>query len=409
MNTNKKSLSLFSGLALTAMFGAGLLSLALPKQAAANTAAFNIIHNTATVSYQDAGGHTQTPITATADVTVSLVQAAATLTAPDNQDINGGLPVTYNYTITATANGLDNYVLTSPTTESAGISGSGVVVNGGTGTVALGATTFVSIDGGRTVITVPNDNASDGIVNGLVADDLVVIGGVQYQIASVSDTGPAPGATSTITLTGALPAGDPAVGAVIGERKAFTVVVTPGTVSNATIDQTIAVVLTATAGAAVSTDSTTTTVKAVALDVKKYVRNVTTGTAGTTVHAINGANYYETGVTGAPGEILEYVIAITKPASSSEAKNIIISDPIPAFTHYVTTSMLVDATGDGWDVAPILDGDADTDAGETNGTTVYIYAGVSGSDGAAGYGNGTGGNLPAGLATTYGAFRVTVD
>ena len=92
-----------------------------PQLAAANTASNTPIRNTATVRYNDAGGTAQTPVTAQADVTVTLVAAAPTLKAPADQSTTPGTPVTYNYTITANANGPDTYNLSRTITESAGI------------------------------------------------------------------------------------------------------------------------------------------------------------------------------------------------------------------------------------------------------------------------------------------------
>ncbi len=412
---NKNRLSLFPGLALTAMFGAGLLTMALPNQAAANTAAFNKITNTATVSYSDAGNNPQTPITATADVTVSLVRAIATLSNPaDQATVTTGV-ATYNYTITANANGLDTYTLTTPTINQVNVSGSTVVVNGGVGTVNLGATTYVSqVDaGGKSTITVPNDAANDATVNGLIAGDKVVIGGLVYTVDSVNDAGGStPGATSSITLTALLPVGT-AVGAVIGEQYAFTMVVTQGTVTNPSLPASVTVDLTETAGATNSTDQTTTTFMAVALDVKKYVRNVTDSSKNpaTADLTLNGADYYLAGVGGAPvTDTLEYVIAITHAAGAATAKNIIISDPIQAFTTYVAGSMLVSPAGGAWSAA-LTDVQTDADAGEFNTATkiVYIFAGSGGAGNNDGtFGNGLGGDLPGGT-TTYGAFRVKID
>ena len=48
------------------------------------------------------------------------------------------------------------------------------------------------------------------------------------------------------------------------------------------------------------------------------------------------------------------------------------------------------------------------DAAETDGTTIYVYAGAGGDDTAAGLGNGTGGSL-AGGETASVVFQVTID
>jgi len=414
----KKFSRTFSGLTrLTgvALLGLGLLAGMNPNQAAANTAAHNIIRNTATITYADAAGTGQAPVLATMDITVLLKQSAVNYPAPPpaNQATFAGTPVTYNYTITATANGLDTYTLSGPITESAGISGSTAAINGGVLTVDLGATTFVSSvdNAGKTTITVPSDGANDGKVNGLVIGSKVVIGGNLYTVDAINDgNGGNPG-TSTITLTTLLST-SPAIGDVIGEQYAFTVVVTPGTVSDATTFQTIDVALSTTAGA-VRTHTTRTTVTAVSLTINKYVRNVfnATGNAGGAGSVpINTVNYYASGVTGEPGDTLEYVIAIANGAAAATATKVIISDPIQPFTTYVPSSMLVSTAGGAWSAA-LNDGQADGDAGEFDPVAkkVYIFAGAGGAgDNNGTFGNGNGGSLPA-ATTTYGAFRVTID
>jgi hypothetical protein len=422
MKTISNKSSGFTGVLAGALLGLGLLAVTIPNPAAANTAATNIIRNTATVNYADAGGTAQTAITASVDIKVLLVRSAVNYpaTPPADQATVGGSPVTYNYTITATANGLDTYTLSTNITESAGISGSTALVNGGTLSVDLGATTYVShVDAaGKSTITVPSDDASNGVVNGLQANDWVVIGGNLYQVDSVDDSNGGNPGTSTITLKTVLTTA-PAVGDVIGEQYAFTVVVTPGNVTDATVNQTIDVELVTTAGTATKSDTTRTTVTAVSLTPTKYVRNATAGAHGVTGNSggvgatvINGATYYTSGVTGEPSDILEYVIAVANAPAGSPATKVIISDPIQRFTSYVPGSMRVDPTGAGWSAA-LTDTQADTDAGEADLTAgaqkVYIFAGTGGAgDNDGVFGSGNGGSLAAGV-TTYGLFRVTID
>ena len=167
------------------------------------------------------------------------------------------------------------------------------------------------------------------------------------------------------------------------------------------------------AAAAQTTDQTVTTVSAPTLTVKKYVANITAPVVGAgdtlTVDTGGGAGsttYYTSNVTGKPTDVLEYVIEINNAAGAGAATDVVISDPVAQFTTYVTSTMRLDpGTGT---FAALDDNQANGDAGETDNTTIYIYAGSGGNDGAAGLNNGTGGSLAADT-TTYGVFRVTID
>lgn len=419
MTTRKKRLALFPGLALTAMFGAGLLILALPGQATATTAANAVITNTATVSYSDAGSNPQTPIQATTNVTVNLVTATPALNDPGNPAASAsGVAVNRTYTITSTANGPDDYTLSATTdAPQTGVtstvqafrdSGDGadlasLVITLGATSVYTGTTIAAA---GTTAITVPNDGVAGGGLNGLVAGDTVVVNGAVHTVNAIT-ADPATG-TATITLNGNGTANVVTTGMLIAERFTFISKVTP--VGTGAAPGTATVTIHAADGVSTVADEPTLyTINPIALTVTKYVANLTTPVVGggSTV-TLGGVTYYSSGVNGFPGQTLEYVIGIVNGATAAQATNVVISDPIPAFTTYVASSMKVDTTGNNsWD-GGIADGDANGDAGEANGTTVYIYAGTGGTDGAAGFGNGTGGTL-ATSTTTYGAFRVTIQ
>ena len=392
-----------------------LLALALVMAMAANvhasTASNTTIRNTVTVNYADAAGNPQTPLTANVDITVNLVESTPLLNAPPDQSIDASQTAVYNYLITSTANGPDTYNLNvSSIVESAGINGSTATLS--VTTIDLGASTAaatVTIAAtGNTDITVPSDNASDGQVNGIAAGDTVVIGGAAFTVASVVDNGGV--GTSTITVTGNGTATSVNSGDLISEQGSFTLTVTPGTVTDATNNQTITVDITAQAdggSTAAATDQTVTTVTAVQLTITKYVRNVTNPNGSGTSVNVDGNTYYAANVTGVPGDTMEYLVAVANGAGSP-ATNVIIQDSVPAFTTYVAGSMALDP-GSGT-FGGLNDNDNGGDAGEYDGTNqiIYIYAGSGGNDGAAGYGNGTGGNLPVNT-TTYGRFRVTID
>lgn len=397
-----------AALAAAALAGAG--------QAWATTAADTTIRNTVTVNYADAAGTAQTALTAQVDVTVNLVRANPILNAPADQSTDPANPAVYSYTITTAANGLATYNLTTPLVQSAGISGSTAAAS--VGSVTLGATTVASsvsiAASGTTTITVPRDNTSDASINGIVVGDTVVISGQVFTVSGIGADNASPG-TTTITVNGNGTALNAPAGTLIAERKTFTTTVTPGTVSNATVDQTVTVTTTATDAVdntKTSNDVTVTTVLSVGLSVQKLVRNTNYaagagGNAGGTGGVVYGGNtYYTGGVTGNPGEVLEYMIVVTKNASTSSATSVKISDPIPPFTTYVGGSMQLD---NGSGATALNDSGSDGDAGETDGTSVYFYPGTGGSDGpGAGVNDGTGGTLGAN-AVSRALFRVTIN
>lgn len=394
-----------------AIVGAGLL--VAGGQAMATTAADATIRNTVTVSYADAGGNAQTPLLSSVDVTVNLVRANPILNAPADQSTDAATDAVYSYTITTAANGVATYNLTTPLAQSAGISGSTATAL--PASVTLGATTVASAvsiaAAGTTVITVPRDNTVDGSINGLVVGDIVVIGGQEFLIAAIGADNVGPG-TTTITVNGNGSVLNAAVGALVAERKTFSLTVDPGTVSDATVDQTITVTTTATDaidGAYTSNDVTVTTVLSVGLTVQKLVRNSTSGAAGTGTSVSYGGNtYYPGGITGNPGDVLEYLIVVTKSATTASATQVRISDPVPPFTTYVANSLRLD-NGSGLSV--LNDSGADGDAGETDNNTIYIYPGAGGSDGGAGapgIGDGVGGSLGA-SDVSYALFQVSIQ
>lgn len=406
------------GVAMCVMAVLVMALFGVTQVAEANSAANTTIRNTVTVNYDDAAGTPLTAVTAYVDITVNLVEATPTLSAPADQSTDPATDAVYSYTITSNANGPDTYDLSEVSlVESAGISGSTSAFS--VGSIDLGASTVATsgtITGaGTTAIAVPSDNANDGSVNGIAAGDTVVVNGQVFTVASVDDSNGGNPGTSTITVNGNGTDTNIAVGDVIGEQGSFTLTVTPGTVTAAG-NQTITVNIGAQDDgptAAQATDETITTVSVPTLTVKKYVANITAAVAGAgdtlTVDTGGGAGsttYYTTNVTGKPSDVLEYVIEINNAVGAGTATDVVISDPVSQFTSYVSSTMRLDpGTGT---FAALNDDEAGGDGGETDGTTIYIYAGSGGIDGLAGLNNGTGGSLAANL-TTYGVFRVTID
>lgn len=412
MKISKKRLSVLPGAVLTATFGFGLLAAFMPAAASASTAANAVIRNVATVNYADAGGVAMTPIdSAAVDVTVNLVAAQPTLSAPPDGVTPSNVAEDYTYYIVNNANGPDRYDLTAADNlPQAGITSQTQVFRdaadaGNITFIDLGATTGAATAAiGTAAITVPNDGANDGVLNGIVADDWVIIDGNPYQVLSVTDNATG---TSTLTLKSNLTTAV-SVGEQIGERGTFISRTTPvATVNNSTY------VITVTANDGTSgavNDDTTTTVLVAGLTVTKYVQNVSAsvvcpGAPATKVTLDTGLgagsiDYCSAGVNGNPGQTLEYVIAVANAAGGSSATNVVISDPVPAFTTQTGNIALDPGTGTFSNVATTANND---DFAELVGTTVFIYAGSGGDDNP-----DTGGSLAAGV-TTYGAFRVNID
>lgn len=394
----------------------------MPATASANTASNTTLRNTVTVNYADAGGTAQLPETDEVDVVVQLVEATPTLNAPDDQYIVPTATAVYAYTVYSNANGPDTYNITvSAPTESAGLSGSTAVLT--TASVTLGATTVATAPGAiaantPTAIVVPSDAASDAAVNGIASGEVVVIGGVRCDVTAITDSGtPGTGAISNSSITVDCDAGiSPAYGAVIGEQQSFSMTVDPngwtGTSGpTETVDVTVSAQDDASAQSA-DTDDTTTFVEQL-LSVTKYVRNVTTGAVGVGPVVVGGATYYASGIVGVPTNTLEYLVEVTNLSGSNSATDVVISDPVPAFTTFSATDFAVlDDTGAvvGTCTATANNGDQC----EVVGTTVYMYPGDAvgtigdDTDGGTGNVNGDGGTVGAGN-NAYGRFRVTID
>ena len=402
------------------MGGTALLaSAALIPSLAFATAANTTITNTVTVSFSDAANNPQTPVEANVSISVNLVASAPLLTSPADVDpTTEDTGVNLVYTITSTANGPDTYNFTSADTES----NMDAEATFSTPSIVLGATTVASgITAADTVITVPFDGTDDGIVNGLAVGDIIVIDPTgTAEVAEIDSIDESTGAASnTVTIT--LTAGTTSAftyGTTIGERDDVTVVVTTDTITTGT-SGTHSVLSTATSdtdGAVFTTQATATviTVRRPVLTVTKYVRNATPLTTFNPAVAdvtVDGVDYYSSGVSGNPGDTMQYLIVIDNSAAGAgTANNIVVSDPIPQFTTFVASSIELDATGTGVFAAQDETAD-DGDAAELDATgngTVYVYAGAGGDDTTAGAGNGDGGTL---LATeiSYVTFQVTID
>ncbi len=363
-------------LALT-LFGAAIAS----QGAHAVTPANAPLTNTATLTYSG----NATGITADVTVTVELVGAAPTIVTsvnaePGNVSLASGSPYQGTYTIQSNANGLDTYTITFP----GGLTNNNVVGNDTTlaatpaGPLSLGATAFLSDVTAQNSFTVPSDGTADSVVNGLEAGDTVVIGGSTYTIGTVTDNG----TTATVTLAAAATV-TASAGDGIYEYTTFTVDLTnvgsPGAGSPNTLVYTVNVTSTDDSQTYANT-GVTITVLGITFD--KLVRNVTdpiggagaTDTVDMTTGASGASTYYETGVTGEPGDTLEYVLIITTPAAGGITTPV-VEDVLPDFVTYTlasTTQKIGGATatavsdqtvGAPIDTAFPLDNDASGDVG----------------------------------------------
>jgi len=393
--------------------------IATPQTAHAVTAAQATVKNVVTVSYGDGAGFT-TSVTATNFVIVDLVAAAPTVSAPVDQNTTAGGTVSYAYTITSNANGSDVLTLSAASTDT-NVSAPSVDFYSDAGLttlipssqITLGASDVYSavtvLATGTTAITVPADQANDGSVNGIVANDTVSIGGLIFTVASVVDNGGANSVlTSTITLNNNGVAASLTAGTLVEEQKVVYMAVAAGTLAG-TGNGSHSIVMTATDGANPKADTTVTTISGPVLVVDKYSANLSSNVAGTgTGVLINTKTYYPAGVIGKPGETIGYAIIISN-TGAGDAKGVVVTDPIPVYTTYVGSSMVLDAyTGDASGFVGLSDA-LNADAGDLNATSteITVYAGVGGV-GTGVYGAGTGGTLPAGK-TGHVTFSVTVD
>lgn len=402
---------------LTAMVAAGVVL--APSLAHADTAANTTLRNTVYVNYADASAVAQPQISDEVDVVVQLVVATPSLNSPTDQTIAPSSTAVYNYTVTSNANGPDSYTISAAVGTENNLSGS--TANTSVASVTLGATSVAVAPGAiaantPTAILVPSDAAIGGGVNGIASGEVVIIGGVRCDVTAISDLGP--------TLTGAIPnssitvdcdAGiNPAASALIAEQRTFTLTVDPnGWTAPSNGDVTVTTSAGDTANVeADATDDTLTTVEQL-LTVTKYVRNDTTPVVGVGPLTVDSQTYYTSGVTGVPGDTLVYLIHVENTSTTNSATDVVISDPVPAFTTLITTSLsILDETETA--IGTLDDTANNGNQGEVVSNTVYLYPGNVaanlGDDTASGGGNPNGdGGTMAPNSSAYGLFSVTVQ
>lgn len=455
-----------SGLALLALAALGLA--VLPNGAEAlslqGTAGNALVRNTITMTYADANGTAQTPVSSHVDVTVQTVPAAPTIFNVDASGTTDGTGATqlYHAWVRTNSNGPGSVSLSaadgSPTNMTVSTTGPTAIAsvylgstifdpNGNTG--IIGANLSVSNNASITV-AVPNDQqlvkddgttpgatGANSAVNALALNDIVYLtdGSTYYGPFTVTATvNNAPGtgttaATSSLTLTNKTGATIPATGTFtpaagwqIEEAKQFTFTVTEGIITNAALAASWVTTMTGTAGGLNGTGTVTTNAKEGLCTIAKYVRNVTTSAAGsgtpvtvTADTALGSQTYYPTGVNCKPGDTLEYLVVLNNVGLGGTTGQI-ASDLVPTYSTLVAGSAYGTSGG-----APNVFAHAKLGANETDmamagtGLNTVGFGGATGTTAGStmtfdlGTGSlwGTGGNLASG-ATEYVIYRVTL-
>jgi len=386
-----------------------LILAAFTGSAWALTASNTQIINNASLTYND-GTVTRTVNALPVVVTVSLLPGTPTVTnGPDQTTPYTGpnTPLTNTFTITASnTNGPDTYSLTPAITATVNATGSGVTLTSPTSPVLLGAT--VTLSGCTTTsLNVPSDGVSGPAVNGIANGDTIVVGPDVATVNTVTNTG---SGIATITLNGTGLSAAPGAGLLVGEQQTVTVTVDSGTIT--TVGQNIVITKHLTIASttdptktATSTDITDTYTNGLAT-LNKYVRNITTPAAGGTIYSYPaaGTDYYLTGITAKPGEVLEYILV----AYNSGTGNVTvaaITDALPTTFVSLRTGAYPGTTDFTYynesNVASYLTAASGDDAATYAAPTLTINVGTGATSGA-------GGTIASG-ATVRALYRVTVN
>jgi len=358
------------------------------QAALAGSAGNTIVRNTITVNYSDAKGNAQSAVSASVDITVTTVAATPTVLSftpsPGNTD---GTGATQAYTVRVRTNSNGPGSVSFATADGSFTNLAAGAVPSVPGNVFLGSTV---IDPSETkkgtaqtvaaaaaiTFAVPNDggvptaNAAsggttgDGVLNGLVATDIVYLtDGTAYfgpfTVSAVSD--PAVGTSATavpgsVTLTNntgaAIGPFTPQYGWQIVEAKDVTVTVTQGVIPFATAQNASSWVTTVSAtmgAAAAGTGTVTTNAHAGKIAIAKYVRNVTSAVTGsgafTPPVTLNGAanTFYTSGVSGKPGDVLEYLAVLTDTGTGNSTA-VYATDVTPTYSTLISATSYGGAT-----------------------------------------------------------------
>lgn len=319
-----------------------LFAFAGVQSAQAVAPANSTITNTASLSYTGL----VTPITASVDVTVLLVPAAATVIAPTTVTAAEGQTATLTYQIRANANGPDAYTFNVPTSVATNVTGSSAPTT--PVGITLGATAAAAPAAiGASTITVPADGTANNSLNGIVAGDSIVIGGNVYVVSSITDT-----ATGNQTITLASPLTTAvAVGDQIGEQQSFTVSMTAGVVTSPATAGTEVISVVSKDSAGNPSAAVTGTINVVKV---VFIKSV----------SVNGGAFLTTLQNVKSGDTLTYRMIAQVPANST-LNGVTFTDTIPPFMTYVPNSTTLDVDGPAGVTAP-------TAAADVAGTTPLV-------------------------------------
>jgi uncharacterized repeat protein (TIGR01451 family) len=384
-------------------------------QAAAGTAASATITNMVKVGYLDANGKgvngTATPIekSATATVTVTLLQATPTIGAPTPTPVatvDSGAVQAYTFKVWSNANGIDSYTFdvsalspnTGTTSSDRYISGvtdaAGTTVTSGTGTVSktfsIGAVTIISNT--ASTVTIPFGTQTP---NHIVANETVVINGLEYKVAGVASAGSAAvynAATNTLTAEVPTVLNITAIGGGAANLPTSGAGLTGLTLSE---EYTVAVSVTATGDPTLAkgTACFTDTMKS-ATDATKTITNASSCTDFTSSNL--AITKTASAPNGKPGDIIEYTVNVT--LTGAKATAVKVTDAVPVYTTLVTYSDSYNGTIQG---GAFTNTDAFAQVSPDNGATYYsLTVGNTDNEGS------THGNLGAGdVQTTAGALK----
>ena len=325
-----------------------LLAFVLPQAAQASTSGGAKIYNTVKVTYLL--GSTAFFATANVSVTVNTVAALPTVTNPLGQTTVTGALVTYNYKLKSNSNGTDTYTTSVLVDTPTGVSAA-------TGPSVMASVTLwggIALGSGVGTITVPFGSTA-GLTAGVSTVQIetsaytvaaITPGAAAYTNASGNLVAEVP-TTLTLTLISgtAVTAGSVIAGTQVGEYKttALTMSFTTGTITTVGTDGTYASHFTITTGAlpaalSFTTKDVITTVSYISsvATIAKYVRNVSAPTGSGVFYTYNASNYYLTGVTAKPGDILEYILVAAN-SGSGVVSACVITDVLP--TIYVSLRM----------------------------------------------------------------------
>lgn len=322
---------------------------ALPSWA--GVAANALITNQTSVSYD----HSGTPfiLTKNLSVSISLVACQPALATNDNTyNYSTGINVFVSGTLTACANGPDSYSLTSTIASQTNNQNNASFVTGESQNITLGASIVWTSPDLKT-LTFPFDQNENNSINGLEANDRVIINGESRTVQSLTDTE----ALSQIVLNNDLTTAA-GMGTVVYEQKDFSITLNPGTIIDPTQALSVDIILTATNSSA----NPATQLASFSFEggyplVQKWIRNTSISLGNSNgsnpvSFDVNGsqATYYEAGIEAAPGDTLEYLVSVQNIGTGLLANSVLeelIPDADLSFLTIIDTSqaaLLFDGT-----------------------------------------------------------------